>query len=173
MDLGLNQCKIKEIKYEVKNGKIAIFKFENCNIADIDIVENNAFIDNIKDEARNKPKELHDYKPISCFGNDKVMEKILDTSREKKWKNFNIEKPVNIESEKVDDETSPNDSSKATAKEISEFAQKIKDKEFENELKAKYKYKKEMNEKLDEAKKLIAEHYVIPIDAFETLKEKM
>lgn len=39
IDLGLNQHKIKEIKYEVKEGKTVIFKFNNFNLEDVEIVE--------------------------------------------------------------------------------------------------------------------------------------
>ena len=39
IDLGLNQYKIKEIKYEVKEGKTVIFKLNNFNLEDVEIVE--------------------------------------------------------------------------------------------------------------------------------------
>ncbi len=39
IDLGLNQYKIKEIKYEVKEGKTVIFKFNNFNLEDVEIIE--------------------------------------------------------------------------------------------------------------------------------------
>lgn len=38
IDLGLNQNKIKEIKYEVKEGKTVIFKLQNSNLEDVEIV---------------------------------------------------------------------------------------------------------------------------------------
>ena len=39
IDLGLNQNKIKEIKYELKEGKTVIFKLDNFNLEDVEIVE--------------------------------------------------------------------------------------------------------------------------------------
>lgn len=39
IDLGLNQYKVKEIKYEVKEGKFVIFKLRNFNLEDVEIVE--------------------------------------------------------------------------------------------------------------------------------------
>ena len=39
IDLGLNQYKIKEIKYELKEGKTVIFKLNYCNLEDVEIVE--------------------------------------------------------------------------------------------------------------------------------------
>lgn len=41
IDLGLNQNKIKEIKYEVKEGKTVIFKLNNFTLEDVEIVEEN------------------------------------------------------------------------------------------------------------------------------------
>ena len=38
IDLGLNQNKIKEIKYEVKEGKTVIFKLQNSNLEDVEII---------------------------------------------------------------------------------------------------------------------------------------
>lgn len=39
IDLGLNQYKIQEIKYEVKEGKTVIFKLHNFNLEDVEIIE--------------------------------------------------------------------------------------------------------------------------------------
>lgn len=37
IDLGLNQYKVKEIRYEVKEGKTVIFKLNNFNLEDVEI----------------------------------------------------------------------------------------------------------------------------------------
>jgi hypothetical protein len=39
IDLGLNQYKVKEIRYEVKEGKTVIFKLHNFNLEDVEIEE--------------------------------------------------------------------------------------------------------------------------------------
>lgn len=39
IDLGLNQYKVKEIRYEVKEGKTVIFKLNNFNLEDVEIEE--------------------------------------------------------------------------------------------------------------------------------------
>lgn len=39
IDLSLNQYKIQEIKYEVKEGKTVIFKLHNFNLYDVEIIE--------------------------------------------------------------------------------------------------------------------------------------
>ena len=100
IDLGLNQYKVKEIKYEVKEGKTVIFKLNNFNLEDVEIEEE------IKEEKEEEPKfsvkdldkygpakHLDDYKPISCFKDDKGMQKTLESSRKKEWKEDVITKP--------------------------------------------------------------------------------
>ena len=47
IDLGLNQYKITEIKYELKEGKIVIFKLHNFNLEDVEIIE-----EEVKEEAK-------------------------------------------------------------------------------------------------------------------------
>ena len=39
IDLGLNQYNVKEIRYEVKEGKTVIFKLHNFNLEDVEIIE--------------------------------------------------------------------------------------------------------------------------------------
>ena len=56
IDLGLNQYKIKEIKYEVKENKIVTFKLHNFNLEDVTIEEI------AKEET---PIEDPDYQPFS------------------------------------------------------------------------------------------------------------
>ena len=114
IDLGLNQYKIKEIKYEVKEGKTVIFKFNNFNLEDVEIVlddvevveetkeENTKIEEDIVDktlteeekcEKCEKPKELHDYEPFSCLKAEKGMQETLDASRKREWKEDVITKP--------------------------------------------------------------------------------
>ena len=50
IDLGLNKYKIKEIKYEVKEGKTVIFKFRNFNLEDVDVVLDDVEI--VEDEKK-------------------------------------------------------------------------------------------------------------------------
>ncbi len=45
IDLGLNQNKIKEIKYEVKEGKTVIFKLNNLALEDVEIVKKSPYDD--------------------------------------------------------------------------------------------------------------------------------
>lgn len=45
IDLGLNQNKIKEIKYEVKEGKTVIFKLNNLVLEDVEIVKKSPYDD--------------------------------------------------------------------------------------------------------------------------------
>ena len=100
IDLGLNQYKVKEIRYEVKEGKTVIFKLNNFNLEDVEIEEE------IKEEKEEEPKfsvkdldkygpakHLDDYKPISCFKDDEGMQKTLESSRKKEWKEDVITKP--------------------------------------------------------------------------------
>lgn len=62
IDLGLNQYKIKEIKYEVKENKIVTFKLHNFNLEDVTIEEI------AKEET---PTEEPDYQPFSSIENYK------------------------------------------------------------------------------------------------------
>lgn len=96
IDLGLNQYKVKEIRYEVKEGKTVIFKLNNFNLEDVEIKEE------IKEEPKFSVKDLEkygpakhldDYEPISCFKDDKGMQKTLESSRKKEWKEDVITKP--------------------------------------------------------------------------------
>jgi len=96
IDLGLNQYKIKEIKYEVKEGKAVVFKLRNFNLEDIEIIENEINNEEGKEESKEfnlneimqstKPKQLHDYEPVSCLKNEKGMQETLEASRQKQWK---------------------------------------------------------------------------------------
>ena len=58
IDLGLNQYKIQEIKYEVKEGKTVIFKLHNFNLEDVEIVET-------AEQAKKHVDEEPDYHPFS------------------------------------------------------------------------------------------------------------
>jgi len=176
IDLGLNQYKIKEIKYEVKEGKTVIFKFRNFNLEDVDIVLDDAEVveetkeENTKIEEEcekyEKPKELHDYKPFSCLKTEKGMQETLDASRKREWKEDVITKPFNpTETGNVlipVDSLNVSENKKyplcATKKEVMDFykVQKVKDlkqdKEFRN------RYEKKLVNDLVKSKKLIDDY---------------
>ena len=57
IDLGLNQYKIKEIKYEIKEGKTVIFKFNNYNLEDVEVIEE-------KNEKSCTDEKLDDFKKM-------------------------------------------------------------------------------------------------------------
>ena len=52
IDLGLNQYKITEIKYELKEGKTVIFKLRDFNLEDVEIIE-----EEIKEEVKESRSE--------------------------------------------------------------------------------------------------------------------
>ena len=74
MELGLNQSKIKEIKYEVKKGKTVVFKLNDSGLEDVEIIcaEESAVKADKKHEKTwlneiieaGPPKNLNDYEPI-------------------------------------------------------------------------------------------------------------
>ena len=53
IDLGLNQYKITEIKYELKEGKTVIFKLRDFNLEDVEIVE-----EEVKEETKESRSEF-------------------------------------------------------------------------------------------------------------------
>lgn len=121
IDLGLNQYKIKEIKYEVKEGKTVIFKLNNFNLEDVTIETNDKKIEQSEEpdyhpfsEAEdyksddkkqddvfsldnlNKygpAKHLDDYKPVSIFRGEDGMQETLEASRHKNWRESFKETP--------------------------------------------------------------------------------
>lgn len=177
IDLGLNQYKIKEIKYEVKEGKTVIFKFRNFNLEDVDIVLDDAEVveetkeENTKIEEEcekcEKPKELHDYEPFSCLKAEKGMQEALEASRHKNWKKSFKENPPQKPTPTGNtlipvDSLNVSENKKyplcATKKEVMDFykMQKVKDlkqdKEFRN------RYEKKLVNDLVKSKKLIDDY---------------
>jgi len=112
IDLGLDQSKIREIKYEVEEGKIIVFKLNNSVLEDVEIIEEEIKeettqeepVDEQKEEEKKefnlneimlttKPKQLNDYEPFSCLKNEKGMQETLEASRHKQWKEDVINNP--------------------------------------------------------------------------------
>ena len=112
IDLGLNQSKIREIKYEVEKGKIIVFKLSNSVLEDVKIIEEEIKeetaqeepVEEQKEEEKKefnlneimlttKPKQLNDYEPVSCLKGEKGMQETLEASRHKQWKEDVINNP--------------------------------------------------------------------------------
>ena len=121
IDLGLNQYKIKEIKYEVKEGKTVIFKLNNFNLEDVTIETNDDKIEqseepdyhpfseaeDYKSDGKKQDdafslnnlnkygpaKHLDDYKPVTIFKGEKGMQETLEASRHKNWRESFKENP--------------------------------------------------------------------------------
>ena len=63
IDLGLNQYKVKEIRYEVKEGKTVIFKLNNFNLEDVEIEEttiNEEKTETLEEFEKRKTREMID-----------------------------------------------------------------------------------------------------------------
>jgi hypothetical protein len=63
IDLGLNQYKVKEIRYEVKEGKTVIFKLNNFNLEDVEIDEtpiNEEKTETLEEFEKRKTREMID-----------------------------------------------------------------------------------------------------------------
>jgi hypothetical protein len=174
IDLGLNQYKIKEIKYEVKEGKTVIFKLNNFNLEDVTIETNGKKIEQSEDcksdgkkqydefslDDLNKygpAKHLDDYKPETIFKGEKGMQETLEASRHKNWReNFKENPPKNVDCLNTsEDKKYP---LCATKEELMDFykVQKVKnlkqDKEFRD------KYEKKLANDLVKSKKLIDDY---------------
>lgn len=121
IDLGLNQYKIKEIKYELKEGKTVIFKLNNFNLEDVTIETNDKKIEqseepdyhpsseteDYKSDGKKQDdefsldnlnkygpaKHLDDYKPVSIFRGENGMQETLEASRHKNWRESFKENP--------------------------------------------------------------------------------
>lgn len=121
IDLGLNQNNIKEIKYEVKEGKTVIFKLRNFNLEDVTIETNGEKIEqseepdyhpfseseDYKSDSKKQDdafsldklnkygpaKHLDDYKPVTIFRGEKGMQETLEASRYKNWRESFKETP--------------------------------------------------------------------------------
>ena len=91
IDLGLNQYKIKEIKYEVKEGKTVVFKLNNFNLEDVVIETNDS------EECQKKYMEEPDYHPLSEQEDYKSIKKGTDAienkekTEEDKCEKFSLE----------------------------------------------------------------------------------
>ena len=62
VDLGLNQYKIEEIKYRVKENKIVTFKLRNFNIEDVTVEEVDAPKEAIEEPDYHPFSSIEDYK---------------------------------------------------------------------------------------------------------------
>ena len=63
IDLGLNQYRVKEIRYEVKEGKTVIFKLNNFNLEDVEIEEttiNEEKTETLEEFEKRKTREMID-----------------------------------------------------------------------------------------------------------------
>ena len=239
IDLGLNQYKIKEIKYEVKEGKTVIFKLNNFYLEDVDIIDEsncsepkesensvsengeinakkfgkeileyldkyepidesiykepkeseNSISENGEINAKKlgkeileyikertpsknehpfsrKPKELHDYDPVSCL--EHGLRQTLEASRKKEWIDDvkeNPSKPTQTGNALIPvDNSSPlkeNESKKdlcATAQERAIFMRKQK--EIDNRLRNEFieKEDKKLVKSLVKSKQIIDEY---------------
>lgn len=122
IDLGLNQHKIKEIKYELKEGKTVIFKLNYCNLEDVEIVE--------EEEKQETKKQFEDRKTREMIDASKNMFSSYRTkSQNRKIKS--LQEIGNIISENepfVDDElTTQEKSKKLIEKDAKEDAKVIKE----------------------------------------------
>lgn len=184
IDLGLNQYKIKEIKYEVKEGKTVIFKLRNFNLEDIEIIENEinnkeATVEEEKEESKEfnlsdimqstRPKQLHDYEPVSCLRNEKGMQETLEAARHKQWKEgvkskpqkpsqtgnalFPTENTVDLQDKKFMSKPSC-----ATTNEITTFLKNQKNADLNEDKKFREKHEKKLVVDLLKSKKLIDDY---------------
>ena len=79
IDLGLNQYKVKEIRYEVKEGKTVIFKLNNFNLEDVEIEEttiNEEKTETLEEFEKRKTREMIDTsKNLFNFTKEKIEKK--------------------------------------------------------------------------------------------------
>lgn len=71
IDLGLNQYKIKEIKYEIKEGKTVIFKFNNYNLEDVEVIEE-------KNEKEHANEKLANFKKLVTADGETINRQIIN-----------------------------------------------------------------------------------------------
>lgn len=189
IDLGLNQYRITEIKYEVKEGKTVIFKLYNFNLEDVEIVDENKKEEvvnkkNVTDEKKEfnlneimqttKPKQLHDYEPISSLKNEKGMQETLEAARHKQWKEdvrnkpskctptgnalFPTENTVAMRDLNFTTENKVCKTSNATPGEIKRFSNEQKTNDIKNDIKFRDKHEKKLVGDLLRSKKLIDDY---------------
>lgn len=172
MELGLNQSKIKEIKYEVKKGKTVVFKLNDLDLEDIEIIcteesaeESTAKADKKYEKTRlneiieaGPPKHLDDYEPICSL--EEGLKQTLVAAKDKSWKNtFPARKPLDTPSNCPTiikkDVSSLGVHLNADKNEVSSFLKKQK----ADELNLENEYKKRIEKKL--AKELIKSRKII------------
>ena len=193
IDLGLNQYKITEIKYELKEGKTVIFKLNNFNLEDVEIINENTIEDKkelivneekVVDEKKDfnlneimestRPKQLHDYEPVSCLKNEKGMQETLEASRHKQWKEdvknnpkkctptgnalFPTENTVAMRDWNFTTENKVCKTSNATPGEIKRFSNEQKTNDIKNDIKFRDKHEKKLVGDLLRSKKLIDDY---------------
>ncbi len=189
IDLGLNQYKITEIKYELKEGKTVIFKLRDFNLEDVEIVDENKKEEvdnkkNVTDEKKEfnlneimqttKPKQLHDYEPISSLKNEKGMQETLEAARHKQWKEdvrnkpskctptgntlFPTENLIAIQDEKFTNESKVYKSSLASPDEIKKFNNVQKTNDVKSDVRFRNNHEKKLADDLIRSKKLIDEY---------------
>lgn len=122
IDLGLNQYKIEEIKYKVNEGKTVIFKLDNSNLVDVEVIE--------EEEKQETKKQFEDRKTREMIDASKNMFSSYRTkSQDKKIKN--LQEIGNIISKNeffVDDElTTQEKSKKLIEKDAKQDAKVIKE----------------------------------------------
>ena len=196
IDLGLDQSKIREIKYEVEEGKIIVFKLNNSVLEDVEIIEEEIneettqeeLVEEQKEEEKKefnlneimlttKPKQLNDYEPFSCLKNEKGMQETLEASRHKQWKEDvrnNPKKPT-----KTGNALFPNDDNVAdkdqkysykdfcaSTNEIAKFLKQQKYNDLNEDIRFRDKHEKKLVKDLVNAKKLI-DNYTTKMSAVE------
>ena len=88
VDLGLNQYKIKEIKYEVKEGKTVVFKLHNFNLEDVEIINEEA-----KEDTKESRSEFENRKTREMIDVAKTSLNFSALGKEKK----EVAKPIKNE----------------------------------------------------------------------------
>lgn len=196
IDLGLNQSKIREIKYEVEEGKIIVFKLNNSVLEDVEIIEEEIKeettqeepVEEQKEEEKKefnlneimlttKPKQLNDYEPISCLKGEKGMQETLEASRHKQWKEDVRSKPS--KPAQTGNALFPNEGDVdakdlaytykdfcASTNEIAKFLKQQKHNDLNEDIRFRNKHEKKLVKDLVNAKKLI-DDYTTKMSAIE------
>jgi len=188
IDLKLPEYRIKEFKYQLKEGKIAIIKLFGGTLDDIEIVEEpiekhdyNPFTtgEDIEKEKKEfdlneimllkKPKQLHDYEPVSCLRNEKGMQETLEAARHKQWKEDVKSKPQKPSQTgnalfptentvDLQDKKFMSKPSCATTNEITTFLKNQKNADLNEDKKFREKHEKKLVVDLLKSKKLIDDY---------------
>ena len=188
IDLGLDQSKIREIKYEVEEGKIIVFKLNNSVLEDVEIIEEEINeettqeeqVEEQKEEKKKefnlneimlttKSKQLNDYEPVSCLKNEKGMQETLEASRHKQWKEDVRNNPSKLSKTGnalfPDDDTVATKNMKYTYKdfcastnEIAKFLKQQKHNDLNEDIRFRDKHEKKLVKDLVNAKRLIDDY---------------